>query len=590
MYANKRNQPHKLQDRPLRQGWVFKILLLIVFIIGSNQEVRSQSGSFFDDTDIRPLTVGGSLSISASAYSVDGIENRRAPGMIQTNASMSFSTFGLRSGLNINYSTDDSGFRQNMNTFSYNASWRWINIQAGDMNTRFSSYGLNGATVRGGYIKMEPGDFLIELIGGRSRRAVRPSIESGFREPSFEQWAYGGKIGYGSSNRSYFHFSSFYALDNRTSIQGTNIEITPKENLTLTPDFQVQLFNGRVSIGSEVTASIFTRNLNSSVVPIGELPIPNVFGALYSPRVSSRVNYAGNANAALVLDMFSMSMDYERIQPGYQSLGTGRTRDDQEKISINPTVRFFDNRVSISTNYSFGRDNLLGNRVQTQQNTNAGANIQYTISEFISLSANYNLLYNRIRPESTEESFATGQTQTSHNVMLQPSFTIRGDDITHSISVNGGYMNIESRFDGDDTFGGQSSLSESYTSGLNYSISLPSGLSLNSSANYMLNQSDDIEINNYGVNAGSSYSLFNRKLSLSANVGMNRNSSEREGFDGITVSTKIRQITGSLNSSYNLSSKDSFSLTLRTRSNSVQEGSGREFTELEGSIRYQRRF
>lgn len=567
-----------------------KLLLILIALCVVNVSY-SQSGSFLDDTNIDPFTIGGNISVSASFYKVDGIENRRAPGMIQTNAGMNFSTFGLSSGLNLNYSTDDSGLRQNMNTISYNVSWRWVNIQAGDMNTRFSDYGLNGATVRGGYIRLNPGDFLLELIGGRSKRAVRPSFDTGFRNPSFEQWAYGGKIGYGNTSSSYFHLSSFYALDNRTSIEGTNLEVTPNENLTVTPEFQLQFFNGKATIGSDFTASIFTRDLNTSIVPIGQLSIPNFFGTVYSPRVSSKINYAGNVNASFALDMFSMSMDYERIQPGYSSLGAGRIRDDQEKIGLSPTIQLLDNRISIGTSYSFSKDNLLGNRVQTQRNTNAGANIQYSINEFISLNTNYSLLYNSIRPEETgDESFATSQTQISHNVMLQPVFTIRQDQITHNISVSAGYMSIESQLEASDNFPQEDMLSESITSGLNYSLSLPSGLSINSSANYLTNQSNDMDMNSFGLNFGSSYSFFDRQLSLNANVGINRNSRDREITGGELISSQVQQITGSVNSSYSLTDKDSFNLTLRTRGNSIKEGDGREFSEFEGSFRYQRRF
>ena len=92
--------------------------------------VFSQSGSFLDDTDLQPYTAGGSLSLTAGTYTVDGIPNRRAPGLIQANANMNFSLFGLRSGLNVAYSTDDNSLRQNMNTLSYSATWRWLTLQA----------------------------------------------------------------------------------------------------------------------------------------------------------------------------------------------------------------------------------------------------------------------------------------------------------------------------------------------------------------------------------------------------------------------------------------------------------------------------
>src|SRR5690625_6803576 len=75
-----------------------------------------------------------------------------------------------------------------MNALSYGAGWRWLAVQAGDVTARFSNYGLNGTTIRGGYLRAKPGNWQIELIGGKSRRAVRPSLVSAFREPSFDQW------------------------------------------------------------------------------------------------------------------------------------------------------------------------------------------------------------------------------------------------------------------------------------------------------------------------------------------------------------------------------------------------------------------
>ena len=566
-------------------------LLFLLFSLCGVQDAIGQFSQFLEESDIDRVTAGGTIGVTASAYAVDGIENRRAPGMIQTNANMNFNLFGFSSGINLNYSTDDSQFRQNMNNISFNANWRWLNVQAGDVNARFSEYGLSGATIRGGYIRANPGDFLIELTGGRSKRAVRPSLESGFRRPAFQQWAGAAKIGYGNTSTNYIHLSTFYARDERESITGTNLEIAPRENLTLTPDFQVQFFDGRFTIGSEVTASLYTRDLNSSVVSMDEVDIPSFFTTIFTPRTSSRINYAGLADARLNLDIFNLGLGYERIQPGFESLGRGNVRDDQERIKINPTLRLMNNRLNISSNISLGRDNLLGNRVQTQKNTNVNSNVQYVFSEAFTLSTTYGLMLNNISAEEIDGQTSGGsQSQVSHNLMLQPSVTLRGESYTHNISMTGGYMSIESKFDNQGGAGASNYSSESITTGLNYAITLPAGVTINSSVNYMTNSSDGIEIQNLGFNLGSSYAFFNRRLNVSANAGINRNMSERESPGGVVSETDLQQITGSLNSSYNLTDKDSFTLTLRTRSNSVLTGMGREFTELEGSFRYQRRF
>jgi hypothetical protein len=569
---------------------ISKIIVFLWLWVGFAGLVIAQESSFWRSTDIETFSTGGSISFAASAYTVDGIENRRPPGMIQTMANLNFTLLGLSSGVGINYSTDESGLRQNMNTFHYNAGWRWMRLQVGDMNTRFSSYGLNGATVRGGYLRANPGDLLVELIGGRSKRAVRPSIETGFRQPAFEQWSYGAKVGYGRTSRSYFFLSSFYSRDSRTSINGTNLDIDPRENLTLTPDFQLRFWDGRITLASEATASVFTRNLNSSRVSFDDLPIPSFLGTFYTPRSSSRVNYAGNASLDFVLDMFSLGLGYERIQPGFESLGTGRIRDDIEKVSVSPTVRFLDNRVSVSTNFSHSRDNLLGNRLQTQQNTGAGANVQYSITENLSINTTYNLILNRVKPEQDDEFSGFGQTQISHNLMLMPNLVIMAEEITHNISVTAGYLTIASRFDGAGSDMQDEFLSQTFTGGAGYSITLPSGLTLTKNSTFMRNDSDDLEISNIGVNVGGSYALFDRTLTLGLTSGLSLNRTDRDGFDGETISTRLQQLNGSANASYRFTSNDTFSLNVRTRNNRVLEGSGRGFTELEGRFQYQRRF
>lgn len=572
-------------------GYIGFIILILAGFLFEGKVLYAQEGSFLDQSNLRPLTAGGSIGFSASAYAVDGIENRRSPAVIQAIANMNFSVFGLRSGLNLNYSTDDTGLRQNMNNLSFNATWKWLNVQAGDVNSKFSQYGLNGTSVRGGYIRMEPGNFLLELTGGRTQRAVRPSIESGFRQPAFEQWAAGGKIGYGNPSSTYFHLSTFYAIDEKFSITNSNIEITPRENLTLTPDFQVDIFKGRLTIGSEVTTSLYTRDLNSGSFSLEEAGVPRFFSSFYTPRSSSRINYAGTANANLNLDLFNLGLGYERVQPGFRSLGRGRVRDDQEKIIINPALRLLNNRLNISSNIALGRDNLMNNRIQTQSNTNINNNIQIVFSEIINLNVIYGLVLNNITAEAIDDEIpGSGQSQTSHNLMLQPGFTFRGDNYTHNISITGGYLTIESKFDNQNQTPDRSFSSTSVTSALGYTITLPSGMSISSSANYLTNQSGDVGIQNLGFNLGSNYSFFDSKLSVGANAGFSNNSSERENTTGNINTTKLQQLSGSLNSSYRLTGKDSFSITMRTRSNRVVQGSGRQFSELEGTFQYQRRF
>lgn len=581
--------------RPIKCHIVYhRYLLLAIFGLFICRSAPAQTTSFWDDTDLVPFTTGGSVGVTASAYTVTGIENRRAPGVLQVFANTNFRAFGLRSGLNINYSTDETGLRQNMNALSYSARWRWLTLQAGDVNARFSDYGLNGTPIRGGYITAEPGNVLIELIAGRSRRAVRPSFDTGFREPSFEQWAYGGKVGIGGRSSSYFHLSAFYARDNVASLEGNVIEIKPQENLSLTPDFRVELFQDRFSFESQFTVSAFTRDLNSATISSSELAVPGLLTSIYQPTVSTRINYAGHATATFQSIPFDLMVGYERIQPGFVSLGRGQIRNDQEIYRLSPTVRFYQNRFSISSDISYSRDNLLNSRLQTQTNTNVVTTIQMIVSESFNLTTSYNLLLNDVDSEVFDgaNQAAGGPTQTSHNLMIQPNYLIVGEQYTHNISLSGGYLRVESEVAGGAEPESLAYLSETYTGMLSYAVTIPNGLTINSSGNYLSNQSDAGDIQNIGLNVGTSYALMDGELSITLNGGLNRNRFDRLMPSGstTTMTNRLQQISGSINGSYRFTDKDSFTITIRTRNNRVLDGAGTDFTELEGSFRYQHTF
>jgi hypothetical protein len=274
-------------------------ILGVILIIGYGfcDIAIAQTDPVIEGSDIRPFTASGSIGIKANGYTANGIENRRAPASLQTNANLNFSVFGLSSGLNLLYSTDQSGLRQNMNNLSFNASWEWVRVQAGSVSPSFSTYGLSGATIRGGYITATPGNWLIEVSGGQSRRKVEFQVEEGFRDPSYERWTAAGKVGYGGENNSHFYLSSHYSVDKVSNLNSDNnsLEITPKENLTLTPDAQISLFEGVFTLSSQVTVSAYTRDLNSAVLPIESAGIPSFVSDVFRPRTSSRVNYAGKA-------------------------------------------------------------------------------------------------------------------------------------------------------------------------------------------------------------------------------------------------------------------------------------------------------
>ena len=561
--------------------------------MGFFEHSYAQTDPVLEDSDIRPFTASGGIGVTANAYTADGIQNRRAPAVLKTSANLNFSLFGLSSGLNLLYSTDQSGLRQNMNNLSFDASWKWLAVQVGTVSPDFSEFGLSGTTLRGGYIEATPGNWEIQLSAGQSKRKVEFKTQQGFREPAFERWTAGGRLGYAGDNDSHFFISTHYSADRKNSLDDPQ-SITPKENLTITPDAQLSMFDGKFTLASEVTFSAFTRDLYSAKLPTEDLGIPSFITNIFQPYTSSRVNYAGNASANLNLNQFGLQLGYERVQPGFESLGVGRVRDDQQNIRIGPSVQLFDNKLSVQSNLTLGRDNLLGTRIQTRRNTSVGTNVQYQLTNMISLSGNYNMLVNDFSSNidtDTLQQGALGQKQTSHTFMLQPTVTIQRGELTHNVSLSGSYFKTGNEFKGSANSANEYE-SDTYSSSLSYSLAFPSGFALNTMGNFLMFNSRRSENISTGANVGTSYSLLDRKMNLSLNVGFNqtRNEVDRSAQNQSNIILKSRQLMLNLSSSYRIFEKGTLSLSVRSRSNNAIRGGGTNYTELEGSFSYRHRF
>jgi hypothetical protein len=212
----------------------------------------------------------------------------------------------------------------------------------------------------------------------------------------------------------------------------------------------------------------------------------------------------------------------------------------------------------------------------------------------ITVSSNYNLLINSFTTNtgavSNQQAVPPNQKQVSHTVMLQPSVTFQGDEVTHNISLAASYFNFHLDFEGSGPNIPMGSSSDTYSSNASYSISFPSGLALNSMANVVINNSSSSENLTLGGNVGASYSLLKRKLTLSLNGGFNHNTNTSSMSNLNEVRIKTQQFMLNLTGNYRLTGKDSFSLSVRSRSNNVVEGGSSNYSELEASLRYQHRF
>lgn len=559
------------------------ILLTIGLIIPAC--LYGQTDPIDEDTDIRPFTAGGSISMTGQVYSASGIANRRAPTKANLNVSTDFSLFGLQSGLNIFYSTDQSRLRQNMNDISFNGSYKWFSLRAGDVSPGYSSYGLGDATLRGGSAEITPGNFQLKTSIGRSQRAVRPGTTSTSRA-AFERWIYAGKIGVGGDDGTHFHLSTMYAQDNLDSIDGANLQISPKKNLTITPDAGLTIVPEHLTMNTEVTFSALNRDRTSQKLDLSESALPSFISTVFQPRTSSRFNYAGKVNLNMQLNRLSLGLGYNRVQPGFRSLGKNQVRDDYRSIQVSPAFSLVEGKVNVNSSLSFGRNNLLGDRFSTRKTRNYMVNVQTQFTPMIMLNTSYNHNLNKSIPTSDTLASAADQRHASDNLQLQPTFTLRSGQTTHNISLTFSWLQSKSRLGSGGLQTSRDFTNTTLTNAASYSLTLPSGLSLNGNVNYLVNDSRNITNRSLGLTGGGSYAFFQNSLRISLNTSINQNITE----SSTTADQKLRQFSLNLNANYQLTSNDTFKLSLQNRSNVTVTGNRADYSEFQGQLQYSHQF
>jgi hypothetical protein len=585
--------------RQSRTGNVAAAVCLSAACLINAPTLSAQTAGTLGETNVRLFTVSGNVSVQAHGYTTDRDFNRREPLGALTTANLAFSVLGFRSGLNLRYSTDDSRFRQSMNQFSFSGSWRWLTLSAGDVSPNHSRYGMSGTRIRGGEIQITPGRFRFEAGVGQANRAVDLETGSGFRRPSYERWLYTGKIGYGSQAGSYFNLSGLYGRDlasggiisgdDTMPVAGGVPLPTPAENLSLTPDFQISMFNKAFRIGAQTTFSAYSRDTRSPALGAEDGGVPSWIVDLFRPRVSTRVSFAGQAQTELNVDPFQLRVGYERIQPGFESMGLRQLRDDQELWTFQPRLYLFNNRFSIDSSIRFGRDNLLGNRLFTQKRQDLSVNTRTQVTNQFSLGLGYNRNENRTEAGDDGGGLTeSDQSQISQMFQFQPVLVFFSGTTSHSISLAGVYQSLEARLASD--YLQRNTGSSTITGVLSYGMALQTGLSLTASANMLSGEAAGSDFTAFGVTLGSGYSFFERKLNLNLTGGFSQNTFNRPVPDGTTSSSTSSQFNASLNANYRVTAVNSLRLSLRALNNRSAQIPGQGFSELEARIQFDHRF
>jgi hypothetical protein len=574
-----------------KTGWItfFLIFSMGTTFVAIGQEATDETQ---DEEDIiqRNVDISGQIGAYGQLYGISGRAARRPPstGRLFIRPTITFLN-ELTLNFNILLTNEGVSARQSINQIGLDPSWGWGDAHVGDFSENFSTFTLNGITIRGGGVNLHPGSFRFSVVAGRSKRAT----PGGAGSKSYSRTVYGAKLGLGKQTGSYIDLIFFKAKDDVGSLPPDSLltnpsaiysdttdttvvgnappvnpyAVTPQENLVGGLNWQLQIVPDRVTWKSEMTGSMFTRDLRSNVISFSDLNAPSFAQSLYTPRYSSNADFAANTELDLNFNHFNIQTGYKWIGPGFTSLGTSYMINDQQEI--NSRISFQISQTTISLNWARKSDNLLGQKQFTTFQNRYGGNVntRMTDSWNSTLSANIVSRGDNSQNDTTSVAF--------NNLVLNTSqrFMFAENPVFQNLSLNYSFQQARTES------GLQpENINKTHTFNTGLSMKLMENLNSNTSLGFVSNQTSGSETRTTTtIGAGLSHHAFENKLNNSLNLSTS--------FRSQNVSVRTR-----INSSYRITEKDRLSLSLAYTNFKRKDVGMGDFNEFTTSLRISHRF
>src|SRR5690606_30283428 len=162
------------------------------------------------------------------------------------------------------------------------------------------------------------------------------------------------------------------------------LELAPKDNTVVSMESELKIFQ-TASFRLEYAISGVTEDIR-----LAEARSQNgLLAYVLDENISTNYYKALNASLTYPAGKGTVGAGYERIDPGYRTLGAYYFNNDLENITINASQTIFDNRINISINAGLQQDNLNREKSSDQQRIVSSINLNYSASERLGFNGSY---------------------------------------------------------------------------------------------------------------------------------------------------------------------------------------------------------
>ncbi|MFA0964365.1 hypothetical protein AB9P05_21345 [Roseivirga sp. BDSF3-8] len=505
----------------MKKGHLLLLLLtLAVPVLGQNLDNLG---------DKAPVQLSGSIRATSIGYTALRLDNRRDPFAWYTSGTLNVSLYGWAIPFTFSYSDQDKSFRQPFNRFAFSPTYKWVKAHVGYSSMQFSPYTLSGHVFFGGGVELTPGDWRISAMYGRLQDAVAP--DTTMMEtvvPAYERWGYGLKGGYDKGDYA-LYMNLFHAEDKTSSLSYTPEDsgLLPQENLAMSISGRSTLF-GRFSLEAKYAMSAFTRDKleqdREGEEVSGTTNLTSQLAFLHNPNSSTQYFSAYKASLAWNGPL-ALQLNYERVDPGYRTLGAYYFNNDLENVTISGSVPLLQNKLQVAVNTGSQRNNLDDTETSQTRRLIGSVNVNYVPLEAWSFNGSYSnfTTYTNVTPQFDpfyQENLDTlNFYQVSQTGTATVAHNFGAEALKQSLMFTGTYQHAAEESNEPDAPALEPTVLQSGT--MSYRLSFESGMGVNAGVNGYRSLAANMETLTLGPAAGANKSWLENRLQANLNASYN---------------------------------------------------------------------
>jgi len=523
----------------MKKNYIFCWLALICKLSVSGQDLGSIGSQ-------KPFTVNGSAQIRGIFYNASGISDRRSPFTYVFSGNLTANLYGISMPMNFSISEADRSFRQPFNQFGISPHYKWITAHLGYRNINFSPYTLAGYTMLGAGVELTPGKLRLGFMYGRLNRATTLDTTTQSLTPiSFSRKAYAFKIGYGTE-KNFVDISMLKGKDDPNSLttpKGTldSLTVSPAANTVIGISTRLTPLKN-IFIEADLGASLYTRDINSPLTldSISD-PLFKKLRSFGTVNGTSEVYTAFTGAVGYKQKLYSIKLQYQRIDPDFKSMGAYFFNNDLENYTIAPAFRLFKARLRFNGSIGFQHDNLQHQKAATSHKVIGTALLSADITRQLGIDINFTNFSINQQPNTIRFADSLKIVQTTRNLSLSPRWMLVGTTISHTVIATANLMTMNDF----NNYFAQNAISRNVNYNqyyLNYTLGyIPAAFSVFINISTTKADAQGVTDNNTGGTLGFNKALLHSTFLVSASGGY---------FTGKRTGSKNNTINGSANLQY----------------------------------------